>query len=316
MKTLLLRCLVLGWALVLLAWPAATVWADENPAVLATTPTSDFTLDDVNGTAYHKKTGLTWKRCHEGWDWNGSTCVDNAGVADTYTWSLALERGPTLGTFATFSDWRLPNQKELASIVERRNFNPAINATVFPNTPNAYFWSASPSAPFANAALVVYFLKGDEQANNRGNSNAVRLVRGGQYALLSVTKAGGGSGTVASSLPGVDCGQYCKGSFAHEMLTAGQVVLTATPDANSTFSSWTGCLSENDNPCTVNTAVNQTVIATFTLKAAQTISFTSTAPSATVDGPAYTPTATATSGLPVIFAIAPASSAICMLTDS
>ncbi len=48
--------------------------------------------------------------------------------------------------------------------------------------------------------------------------------------------------------------------------------------------------------------------------ASQTITFTSTAPSATVGGPVYTPAATATSGLPVSFAIDPASSAICTLT--
>ena len=143
MKTLLLRGLVLAWALLLLAWPAATVWAAENTAVPATTPTADFELDDTKGIAYHKKTGLTWKRCIEGRYWNGSTCVDNASVTDTYIWSLALQQGPMLGTFAGFNDWRLPNMKELGSIVERRNWNPAINATVFPNTPSTFFWSAS-----------------------------------------------------------------------------------------------------------------------------------------------------------------------------
>ncbi|MDG4596255.1 MAG: DUF1566 domain-containing protein [Candidatus Contendobacter sp.] len=148
--TTLCRLVLLG-APALLIWPATAPWADTNPNfnpnVTATTPDGDFTLDNTNGTAYHKKTGLTWKRCHEGWDWNGATCVDNTSVADAYTWSAALQLGPA-STFAGFSDWRLPNQKELNSIVEQRNWNPAINATVFPNTPPTdYFWSASPMPP-------------------------------------------------------------------------------------------------------------------------------------------------------------------------
>ena len=144
--TTLCRLALLG-APALLAWPAATVWAAENTAVPATTPDGDFTLDNTYGTAYHQKTGLTWKRCAEGWDWNGSTYTYNGSVANTYTWSQALQLGPALGTFAGFSDWRLPNQKELNSIVEQRNWNPAINTTIFPNAPESYFWSASPYAP-------------------------------------------------------------------------------------------------------------------------------------------------------------------------
>jgi hypothetical protein len=52
-------------------------------------------------------------------------------------------------------------------------------------------------------------------------------------------------------------------------------------------------------------------------RASQTITYTSTAPAAaTVGGPTYTVTATATSGLPVTFAIDAASSAICSLAGS
>ena len=81
-------------------------------------------LDDTNDTAYHKKTGLTWKRCAEGQSWNGSTCT---GIASTYSWSAALQLEPDMVTFVGFSDWRLPNLKELGSIVERRHRRPVIN---------------------------------------------------------------------------------------------------------------------------------------------------------------------------------------------
>ena len=259
--TTLCRLALLG-APALLAWPAAAPWAFENTAVPATTPTSDFTLDDVNGTAYHKKTGLTWKRCAEGWDWDGSTCIDNESVANTYTWSQALQRGPTLGTFAGFSDWRLPNQKELNSIVEQRNWYPAINATVFRNTPATNFWSASPYAPNAGLAWYVVFYFGYDVADVKGSNYAVRLVRGGQYSLLSVSKDGGGSGTVTSSPPGIECGEFCQGSFADELLAAGQVRLTAAAAPGAFLVGWTGC----QHPlglCTVEPGGTGAVTATF-----------------------------------------------------
>ena len=154
-------------AVLLLIWPFAP-WAAENTAVTATTPTSDFVLDNVNGTAYHQKTGLTWKRCAEGQTWNGSTCT---GAEAYYSWPQALNLAS--------GGWRLPNLKELNSIIEQRNYSPAINGAVFPAPPNTYFWSASPYAPDAGNAWNVNFNNGNDNANNQGN-NAVRLVRGGE----------------------------------------------------------------------------------------------------------------------------------------
>jgi len=256
MKVFIFRGLAFVWLLVLLAWLPAALWAGENTAVPATTPTSDFILDDANGTAYHKKTGLTWKRCAEGqrWDSVNKTCTR---MATRYTWSAALSLAS--------DDWRLPNFKELNSIVERRNWIPAINPTVFPNTPSDFFWSASPYAFNFRNAWYVNFLNGDASDYVKGNAHHARLVRGGQYSLLSVTKDGTGSGTVTSNLPGIECGEFCQGSFADELLAAGQVILTATPEAGSTFGGWTDCPSASGNQCTValSTATDTHVIATF-----------------------------------------------------
>ena len=75
--------LALALAALLLALPGSVLRAGENPAITATTPTSDFVLDNVNGTAYHKKTGLTWKRCAEGQSWSSGACT---GSESYYTW--------------------------------------------------------------------------------------------------------------------------------------------------------------------------------------------------------------------------------------
>lgn len=105
------------------------------------TPDSRFT---VNGEeVIDHVTGLVWQRCSLGQA--GSDC--SGGGADAYTWQGALQAAEVERT-ATGVAWRLPNRNELQSIVERRCFRPAINASVFPNTHSWYYWSGSPNAKF------------------------------------------------------------------------------------------------------------------------------------------------------------------------
>ncbi|UCE31223.1 MAG: hypothetical protein JSW68_14535, partial [Burkholderiales bacterium] len=63
-------------------------------------------------------------------------------------------------------------------------------------------------------------------------------------------RAGTGSGTVSSSPAGISCGSDCGQSYA-----AGTVVsLTATADAGSTFSGWSGDPDCEDGQVTMNAA--------------------------------------------------------------
>lgn len=137
-----------------------------------TTPTADFT-DNGDGTVTHKTTGLTWKRCIEGWTWTGSSCT---GTAQIYTWANAKAM---TSTFAGKSDWRLPTVAELVTIFERDNINPAINTTIFPHSPGSYFWSASAYAESSDrSAWYVHFRNGINWGN-KTDAFFVRLVRGG-----------------------------------------------------------------------------------------------------------------------------------------
>ena len=246
------------------------------PYTLETTPTSDFILDDVNGTAYHKTTGLTWKRCSEGqsWDSVNKTCT---GGGPAYTWSAALSLAS--------GEWRLPNVKELASIVEESSGSyPVVNARVFPNTiVSPFYWSASPYAPNAGYAWYVTFYNGTAYVDNVGNLNAVRLVRGGQYALLSVLKAGTGSGTVGGG-----------GTFPYNTT----VTPTAIAATGSTFTGWSPASCGNPFNLTANT----TCTATFMLDVTLTVNKAGTG-SGTVGGggtfpynTTVTPIATAATG--------------------
>jgi hypothetical protein len=76
------------------------------------------------------KTGLVWRRCAEGMVWNSEaeTC-DGSPTQFTWTKSLAHAKDNRAG------GWRIPNLKELLSIVDYKKFNPSIDLLAFPNTP-------------------------------------------------------------------------------------------------------------------------------------------------------------------------------------
>ena len=129
-----------------------------------------------NGTATDTRNGLMWKVCVEGQVWSAGVC---SGVASTFTWANALAHAEG-HSFAIRTDWRLPNIKELRSLVEECRPNPAINDTIFPSTPSAFVWSGSPDASSSSYAWLVYFNYGSANDVNRSNAGQVRLVRGGQ----------------------------------------------------------------------------------------------------------------------------------------
>ena len=145
-------------------------------------------IDHGDGTVTDTRTGLMWKQCAEGL--SDATC--QTGSAQTFPWRSSLAQAEA-GAFAEYSDWRLPNAKELLSLVEACRVYPAINANFFPNTPlspigfggdsRPWFWSSSPSYHHSNAAWVVEFRHGNDGNKNRRSSFSVghvRLVRGGQ----------------------------------------------------------------------------------------------------------------------------------------
>lgn len=148
---------------------------NENTAVIATTPTAEFT-DNGDGSVTHATTGLVWKRCSEGQAWDGSTCT---GSAVALTWAQALVQA-NASTDLGATDWRLPNVKELESLVEARCWTPAIDSAVFPQAEATDYWTSSPFAGDPQASLVVNFDAGHTGSVARTAATAVRLVRAGR----------------------------------------------------------------------------------------------------------------------------------------
>jgi hypothetical protein len=120
----------------------------------ADAPVGRFTVN-AGGTVTDNMTHLTWQQ---------------AASASTYTWAEA-------STYCT-DGWRLPDIRELQSLVDERRYTPAIDSTAFPNTPYLSFWSASRyPASDTDAAWIVNFDLGYTLSNDVRNMNRVRCVR-------------------------------------------------------------------------------------------------------------------------------------------
>ena len=149
-----------------------------NSRIVDNTPNHRYTVNN-DGTVSDHQTGLMWAQCGEGQTWEAGSC---SGTVSTHTWQGALTQAEAV-TLAGYSNWRLPNIKELKSLVSRKCANPAINANIFPETPASHFWSGSPTANDSDRAWFVRFPFGGDGSSYdhlKSYSYAVRVVRDGQ----------------------------------------------------------------------------------------------------------------------------------------
>ena len=147
--------------------------ANRNVDILETKPNSLYE-DHGDGTVTDKETGLMWQKC--GLGLSGNDC--SMGTATTFTWQAALAVANE-NTQSNYSDWRLPNVKELFSIVEVACYFPAINSVAFPNTVTAIngYRSSTLSKKSDNTVKIVRFLRGDVKFSLKNVNLNVRLVR-------------------------------------------------------------------------------------------------------------------------------------------
>lgn len=133
----------------------------------------------TDGTVADKARGLMWKKCLEGL--SGDSCTSGS-AATTFTWAAALQQPGIVnaaGGFAGYTNWRLPNIKELQSIVDESKSAPALYS-VFPNVPSAsQAWSSSPHAGFDTKSWIVNFSSGviTTPTSRSTDTLHVRLVR-------------------------------------------------------------------------------------------------------------------------------------------
>lgn len=140
----------------------------------STTPTANFTIV-TNGMTQDTKTGLMWTRCSYGqtWDSANSTCT---GAPVSITWQDALQLSTTV-TYGGHTDWRLPNVKELATIVEQSCVDPAINLTIFPATSPENYWTGTTVNDELTWAWGLAFYNGRNNNKEKLLDLHVRFVR-------------------------------------------------------------------------------------------------------------------------------------------
>jgi hypothetical protein len=117
-------------------------------------------------TFVDKSTGLIWQDNSDA----KSVKKDFLG-AKSYCKNLKL---------AGYSDWRLPNIKELQSIVDIKKYKPAVKSGIKNISIRDYYWSSTSYKNNSSQAWTVRFSNGHTGYNYESNSYYVRCVRGRQ----------------------------------------------------------------------------------------------------------------------------------------
>jgi hypothetical protein len=134
-----------------------------------------------NACVLDNNTGLMWSQTVCGKMGSASdgllpwTTHANGYGINTYV--VAVNAGTGL---ATYTDWRIPNDLELASLrkMEAPLANP--DGVAFPGWPSGCIvWSSTTLPAFTGSAMFVDYGEGNIYCTSKGNTNFVLLVRGG-----------------------------------------------------------------------------------------------------------------------------------------
>ncbi|MEE9446948.1 MAG: DUF1566 domain-containing protein [Arenicellales bacterium] len=137
--------------------------------------------DNVTGLMWEKKTDDGGAHDKDTtYRWGGITALgrNHASKEGTYydDWNV-LVNAANNNSLCGYNDWRVPNLKELDSIVHLGTTNPAVDTGYFPNTESSVYWSSSPRVNHIFVAWNVNFDYGFGSNSNRGGDYYVRLVR-------------------------------------------------------------------------------------------------------------------------------------------
>ena len=177
MKKMVLILFVVGFSVSLSYGHPAEIWQTGQKTMYYTGDDGDLErgvawpvirfTDHGDGTVTDNLTGLMWSK--------------NANPAGgTKTWQGALDYVKTLIT-GGYYDWRLPNRKELFSLIDRSKFDPALPAShPFQNVQSYGYWSSTTYAGYTDSAWVVGMWGGGVGDDGKSYGFYVWPVRSGQ----------------------------------------------------------------------------------------------------------------------------------------
>jgi len=139
--------------------------------------------DNSDGTVTDNLTGLIWLK-------NANCAGGTANWATALSYSNALYDGCTscfgtsgdcgLSDGSSAGDWRLPNVRELQSLIDYRRYSPALpSGHPFTGVQSGFYWSSTTTV-IADAAWLVRLDHGFVDADDKAVAYYVWPVRGGQ----------------------------------------------------------------------------------------------------------------------------------------
>ena len=163
---------------------AATCLLQASPHALA--DDAAFFTEVAPGVVKDSRTGLEWMRCSLGQQWSATanTCT---GDIKKFNWQGAQDISKKFNSMVGNdgkADWRVPTVRELQSIrycskgfdtsmedlkdgqpkvpysCNNGSGKPSIDVATFPSTPDAWYWSSTPSSGSSSNAWSVFFFNG------------------------------------------------------------------------------------------------------------------------------------------------------------
>lgn len=224
-----------------------------------------------DGTVTDNLTGVVWLK--------NANCVEGTlSWENALAWSNAIASGSCgLSDGSAAGQWRLPNSKELLSLINRdaaNNANWLSTSHGFANVKPGFYWSSTTFAGFTDYALTVEMSSGILNYGDKvddlvpGAGYFVWSVRGGQSGTLvhlNITKNGHGNGSITPNLGSIE---WTDTQGQGDYLVGTTVTLTASPDIVSIFNGWSGpCVVDpNDyKKCVVSLDAVKDITASFGL---------------------------------------------------
>ena len=226
---------------------------------------------------------------------NPLTVTSTDGYSNVVPGVSVTFSAPTSGASATFAATCASNQFSYSCTQATGSNGQATSSAFAANGTSGTYSISATATGLSNASY--------SETNNKGSqtitftSTAPSATVGGATYTAAATGGGSGNPVTFSSGSTSICTSSGTNGSVFTFIAVGTCVVDANQAGNGNYN-----------------AATQVVQNVTVTKGSQTITFTSTAPSATVGGATYTPTATSTSGLTVTITVDSLSSSICSIS--